>query len=431
VGLSGNQAIMLYKLLIRSLMDYGSALWAGYGEQLIKPLQQIQRRALLAASGAMKTTSLQALEVDCHVLPLDLRLSTNALRWYARICVMPAQHPLHKQIRELHGARPPPRSFLHYVSCLSNLQRTGLLRLQRLCRPEPAQFDYDDPNIPWRQVLSDQDTDVLDSLTDSGTRLLNPFRHRISLDSCPTLPKRRDAEAKTMACQWVDHMLYSIRCNNDGLTAVCFTDASASAQHDQQAFASSSAVVELLNAQNGTQRTSAVAEVISPCCNNNSAELFAIGMACARVRALTKTSSSPATTVHIFSDSLYSINVLTERYQPSAATSLDALHWTVFQLFMLLLQGSLIVLHWIPGHCGIPGNEAADSAARDALEHADQLLPEHALIRVPLHTWTSTIRTHIDAEWQRRWDTARNWTDFPTGSHFHAIKATVSKIPLL
>ena len=57
-----------------------------------------------------------------------------------------------------------------------------------------------------------------------------------------------------------------------------------------------------------------------------------------------------------------------------------------------------VILCWIPSHIGIPGNEAADRAAKAALE-----LP---VTEMPIHyaDFKTRIKDHIDLLWQQRWD---------------------------
>jgi hypothetical protein len=95
-GISTPQAIGLYKSLIRPLMEYGAPIWSGTRDDNLQLLRRVQRNALQWCSGAM-CTSLEALEVDCDVEPLDLRWTVVTQNWLSRIWRLPEQHPLREE----------------------------------------------------------------------------------------------------------------------------------------------------------------------------------------------------------------------------------------------------------------------------------------------------------------------------------------------
>ena len=67
------------------------------------------------------------------------------------------------------------------------------------------------------------------------------------------------------------------------------------------------------------------------------------------------------------------------------------------------ISNKSIILEWIPSHVGIEGNEAADSAAKSALE-------EDYLIRLPLNIdeLKCIIKKKINAEWQKEYFISNN-----------------------
>ena len=95
-----------------------------------------------------------------------------------------------------------------------------------------------------------------------------------------------------------------------------------------------------------------------------------------------------------------------------------------------LSLGHTITFHWIPGHCGIAGNNDADALAKQALKSFRQARPPSwsPSVRTPLGTWYSRVHQEIQREWQRRWSNARQWTDFPVGTHLYSIRPYVGAI---
>ena len=63
-------------------------------------------------------------------------------------------------------------------------------------------------------------------------------------------------------------------------------------------------------------------------------------------------------------------------------------------------QGKVITFCWIPSHVGIPGNEAADRAAKEALD-----LPLPNQFRVPYTDKLPLVKQYVNSCWQEHWNT--------------------------
>lgn len=77
-------------------------------------------------------------------------------------------------------------------------------------------------------------------------------------------------------------------------------------------------------------------------------------------------------------------------------------------------RGWEVQLRWIPAHVGVPGNEAADRAAKEAATHRPETAsnPEADTESGPCPTLTattkSTIRQTMKVEWERSWETDKH-----------------------
>ena len=84
-GASKKTLIMLYRSLIRSIIDYGSIAYDSASESSKRLLDQIQSKALRICCGAMIMTPVSALQVECGEMPLGLRRRELQLQYAVKI----------------------------------------------------------------------------------------------------------------------------------------------------------------------------------------------------------------------------------------------------------------------------------------------------------------------------------------------------------
>ena len=70
-------------------------------------------------------------------------------------------------------------------------------------------------------------------------------------------------------------------------------------------------------------------------------------------------------------------------------------------------QGWEVQFHWIPAHVGVPGNEAADRAAKEAAGIASG--PDN--LKILMATTRTTIRRIMAIEWDTAWENAKHGRD--------------------
>ena len=72
-GSSKETLCYIYKAVIRPIIDYGCEIYASACPSILGQLDCVQTRCLRVCTGALQCTAVASLEVDCGVMPLDLR----------------------------------------------------------------------------------------------------------------------------------------------------------------------------------------------------------------------------------------------------------------------------------------------------------------------------------------------------------------------
>ena len=84
-GANKKTLIMLYRSLIRSVIDYGAIAYDSAAESSKRLLDQIQSKALRICCGAMVMTPVAALQVECGEMPLQLRRNELQLQYAVKL----------------------------------------------------------------------------------------------------------------------------------------------------------------------------------------------------------------------------------------------------------------------------------------------------------------------------------------------------------
>jgi ribonuclease HI len=143
------------------------------------------------------------------------------------------------------------------------------------------------------------------------------------------------------------------------------------------------------------------------------AELYAIH------EALLWAMQSPAEKFAVYTDSLSSVRLLMNK-EGTLRNTYQALICS--HLSAIKEQGKTLTIEWVPAHRGIPGNEAADAAAKEA--HS---LPFITIPALPTQDIKHDISRAMSEAWTDYWIQQRN--NSRVGNHLALIKQTIKEWP--
>jgi ribonuclease HI len=340
-GASKKTLLVVYRGLIRSIIEYGSIAYDSMGEANKRKLDSIQSQALRIICGAVRGTATTALQVDLGEPPLQIRRLQQQLQYAGKVFCS-KNHPASPVFKSHWTDRS--RKYTENTNPIGNKVLEFF--------SENCSLNWEGPGLPscppWRRKVLVVDT----SLSKLGNKNENP----VALSN--------------IAKDYVDR-------HRDDLHV--YTDGSKTAGSTSAAFY----IPEL-------EVTSAV--LLPSDLSIFSAELIAIKIGLEWIEKYSEQYSITKNIV-LFSDSLSSlIGIKTG----SAYSSLNTINDISDLVDSMDVNVKLV---WIPSHLGIIGNETVDKLALCARENNVAVLE----IPLSLSELNIKIQNYVIMKWQNLW----------------------------
>lgn len=339
---------LLYNAIIRSHLDYGSFLLDPGNKAALNKLDKIQYKCLRIILGAMKSSPINSMQVECVEPPLHLRRQFLSDRFLFKL-IQNSDHPLLKTIENLH-------MLLTEQGYTSEDNLPCIIRsfIKYLNLPSPvAQFQMNPLFTTNYDALIYQPSIILNfGINKNSVEPNKLFIYNYNIQWSDWLPIFTDASKLTIdsnvgASVWIPKykIILSYKC--------------------------------------------------PPLSSVFSGESVAI------LEAILYATSHSISKAIIFTDSKSCLQAIMSNQFKSKSRSPLVLKIKE-ALFSNHQAGLNVVLAWIPGHVGITGNETADSCAKLAasLGNLDQYI-------VYSHDLVSTCQLQLYTTWDKHWQKSK------------------------
>ena len=298
-----------YQGVVRPHLEYGSTAWSTAAKTHLQTLDKVQNQALRLITGSMRSTPIQAMEEVTAIQPLVQRRDMKNLVQAEKIKVLP-HHPMGQRMDQPTKSRLKRSSFLHET--------------RRLARGHLA----DTPT-----TLPLNTSDLLPQPWNNDYKLL---QITTSVPQVTPGESQDDSVKRTLTLAMIDEQYPAeswIHVYTDGSATNAVADGGAGVH---------------INSPDGHVITAGIPT--GKHCTNYAAEVEALMKAAALIHDI----QSDCTQVVFLSDAKSVLEALAGDKLPHLMEKLQD-----------VAKHRRVVLQWVPAHCGIPGNEAADQLAKD------------------------------------------------------------------
>ena len=342
-GADRQTLIKLYKVLLCSKLDYASPFYASAAQSHLSKLNVLQNSSLRIATGCRKTTPITTLEIETNIPSLKIHRDQLMCRYYSRLRQLPECPATNELILARH-------------SCPENVHCSFVPHTRAI---------FSSIGLPCPRFIASPLISPLPQWFNVNNNIFTNFN---------SIPKSSLSPAA------ITQMFHDLSQNKYASCVAAYTDGS---RVEEPTCSTSAAVVVPSRGVSLNWKLRPEVQVLE-------SELFAIQ------EALTWAQNNLLLNEKfvIFTDSQSSLFLIKDR-KPEHYLPL------VFKIqakLLLLNSSHATMLQFIPSHCGILGNEAADLAAREA-----HILPYHTLTTPSKEELARSIDDAISVSWCTSW----------------------------
>ena len=359
-GAGQETQLMIYRAMIRSRLDYGSLCYGTAAKSSLKKLEVVQAKALRVCCGALRTTPIPALLVEMGETPLGIRRTKLAMQYISKLRGHQGENPVKSVLEEAWewgAARAKKKCFIYEINKEMEELELGEVGVAPIIHWPVVP--------PWLLPTPEIDLSVLEAI-----------RKHEDTDYSHIVGGRLESN-------WGNHLQI-------------YTDGAQDPKTGKSGFAFVIPHLEIVKSRRLSEGVSVY-----------TTELMAI------IWALQWVEEVKSSQTVICSDSASVLMTL-------RGGSLGGRSDLVVELLVLLYRiehaGGSVGFLWVPAHVGVEGNEAADVAAKKALERDIDVR-----VSIGNSECRSIIKRRITDVWQREWENEKK------GRHYFSIQSSVRK----
>ena len=347
-GANKKTLLVLYRSLIRSVLDYGDIALDSMSQQNKQRLDSVQAQALRVICGAVRGTATAALQVDTGEPPLQLRRLQHQLQYAIKVKCMD-NHPA-KSVFQPHWTTRIKKYDSHSVPIYNKVNEFMTQQVSSVQQNSTSLLSVP----PWRrkEVLVDI------SVSEAGSK-----------GQCPHILISSAREQLDMYAK--DLQIYTDASKSaDGRTAAAFCVPTANVEH---------------------------AVRLSDDLTIFTGELTAIKLSLVWIKQNSDVNRL-GREIAIFSDSLSVLKAINADNNACRSLLLNEIYDLINNI------EANVKLIWIPSHLGIAGNETADRLAKSAI---NATTVEHE-VSSELAEVNVKVTKYILEKWQDMWTTSKH-----------------------